>query len=79
MRGRTFSPTAGRNILPPIRWGGYWQAEGDAMQAYFAHLKYDASGARMFNELALRQRVIMRSYRGVRSTNNRHARKRLKE
>ncbi len=29
----------------------YWQAEGDAMQAYFAHLKYDASGARMFNEL----------------------------
>lgn len=30
----------------------YWQAKGDTIQAYFAHLKYDASGARMFNELA---------------------------
>ncbi|ELD3164986.1 DUF1266 domain-containing protein [Salmonella enterica] len=29
----------------------YWQAKGDTIQAYFAHLKYDASGARMFNEL----------------------------
>ncbi len=52
-------------ILPPIRWVG---CTGRLVYHHnisiFRHLKYDASGARMFNELAsTTEKVIMRSRR----------------
>ncbi len=46
--------------------------KGDTIQAYFAHLKCVRRFRRgCLMNWPLRQRVIMRSYRGVRSTNNR--------